>query len=161
MNKSIALLTDFSIDSLTMLRYAMKREDNAKLNIYLIHGYRSSDSIMDLLFYSKENQLQAITNEAFNKALQIIKNGYASRIAFIKVELLSGITSAAIRNRLESWNISEVCIPRNNSLKLVSENSFDLVPMLKRCRLKIIETDLPQVEDAQLKSGLAELLLFE
>ncbi len=161
MNKSIALLTDFSVDSLMMLRYALKREDNAKLNIFLIHGYRSSDGILDLLFHSKEDQIKSLTNEAFTKALQIIKNGYASRIAFIKVELLSGITSAAIRNSLEAWSISEVYIPRNNSLKLTSERSFDLVPMLKRSGLKITEADMPQAEDVRLKSSLAELFLFE
>lgn len=161
MNKSIALLTDFSVDSLMMLRYALKREENTKLNIFLIHGYRSPDGILDLLFQSKEDQIKSLTNEAFTKALQIIKNGYSSRIAFIKVELLSGITTAAIRNSLEAWAISEVYIPRNNTLKPASERSFDLVPMLKRSNLKIIEADMPQAEDAHFKSGLAELFLFE
>lgn len=161
MNKSIALLTDFSVDSLTMLRHALKQEENTKLNIILIHGYRSSDSIMDLLFYSKETQIQSLTNESFTNALQIIKNGYSSRIASIKIELLSGVTSAAIRNSLEAWSISEVYIPRKNFLKLTSERSFNLVPLLKRSGMKIIEADMPQSEDIHLKSGLAELFLFE
>jgi hypothetical protein len=161
MNKSIALLTDFTVESLTMLKYALKQNENTRLDIILIHGFRSSDSIMDLLFRSKEEDIESLSNDSFTKALQIIRNGHESRIASIKIELISGITSAAIRNHMEALNIHEVYVPKQHPLKLTSGRSFNLVPLLKHTGIKLIAVTLPDTQNLPVKTSLAELLLFE
>jgi hypothetical protein len=160
MNKTIALATDFSIESLTLLRQALKKEESVKLNVLLIHGYRSSDSIMDLLFPEPEKEVKKLMSDSFCKALQIIRNSHESRIASLNIELVGSLTTAALRNWLEGKQVEEVFVPADYKMKPASDRSFDLVPMLKQTGVKLIELEWPN-QDVHVKSGIADLLLFD
>jgi hypothetical protein len=160
MNKSIAIVTDFTVESLALLQQAMHVNAVNPVDLYLIHGYRAADSIVDLLFYSKKDDLEKLLTGDFSKALEIIRNGYASRINSIQIELVSGFTSAAVNHFLEAHQISEVYVPRH-PFRHIHERSFDLLPLLKHAGVLLIEVDWPQARHTHNKTSLAQIFLFE
>lgn len=160
MAKSIATLTDFTVESLALLQLAMRANTGSPVDLYLIHGYRSSDSIVDLLFYNRKDDLEELLTDDFSKALQIIRNGHASRINNIQMELVSGFTSAAVSNFLEARQINEVYVPKH-PFRLVHDRSFDLLPLLKHAGVALVEADWPQLKYTHNKTSLAEIFLFE
>ena len=57
-NKRVFISTDFSIQSLSVINQLVKESSNTVFDIVLIHGYQPSNTITDLLFFSKNKMIE-------------------------------------------------------------------------------------------------------
>lgn len=138
MKKTILLPTDFSIESLTVLKNVLSQSSSDdKFDIILLHGVHLTDSITDLLFLSKKKIVnQFITNE-FNEACSVLQNKYASKINSIRKDIFTGFTQAAFNNYVEGNKIDQAFLPTEHQWKLNKRKSFDVVPFIQKSTLPI------------------------
>jgi hypothetical protein len=158
MEKTVLVPTDFSIASLNIVKSYLNEQDrNTRINIVLLHGMHQSDSITNLLFFSKSKVLESLTNPAFEEACRVLKNKYASQIRIMRKDIFTGFTQAAFNQFAEANRIDEVCLPILYNPQFKNRNSFDLLPFIKASRLNIttigsaIEVPMPE------KGNVAEL----
>ena len=158
MEKTVLVPTDFSIASLNIVKSYLNEQDrNTRINIVLLHGMHQSDSITNLLFFSKSKVLESLTNPAFEEACRVLKNKYASQIRIMRKDIFTGFTQAAFNQFAEANHIDEVCLPILYNPQFKNRNSFDLLPFIKASKLNIttigsaIEVPMPE------KGNVAEL----
>jgi hypothetical protein len=140
MNKTILFPTDFTIESLNVVKTVLNDVNpNIKCDIILVHGIRMTDSITDLLFFSKSRFIDELSNEAFDDACEIIRNKFDSRINSIRTEVFSGYNQNAFNNFVEGNKVDEAYMPTNYNLKLVYRKSFDILPFIKNSNVVVNE----------------------
>jgi hypothetical protein len=157
--KTILLPTDLQIESLNLFSHAIHKNSTTELNIILLTGLRSSDSIVELLFTSRTEKTSLISKD-FKNAYEIIKNRNASIIKNIRVEFFSGITRNAARNFIDANGVDEIFLPRDYKLNLNAHGSFDIIPLLKGHPIATHEVSWTIHNHQPEKNLPAELFLF-
>ena len=129
--KNFILPTDFSVKSLNLVREALEKFPDTRVNLWLVHGIHLPTSITELLFYSKLRHLNRLQNLEFISACHMIRNKYQNQLESLNVDLINSINPSYINAYMEAREINEVLIPKNFRFKQVERNSFDLTPLLK------------------------------
>jgi hypothetical protein len=158
MARTILIPTDFSISSLNLVRYAIERNPDDTLNIVFVTGISLSESITDLLFFSKKEIIENLENNDFREACQIIRNRYQSVISSMRTALFTGFTQAAFSNFLEGNQIDEIYLPQNNNLEYKGR-TFNPVPFMERSNLPKRSIRLDEKAGVSAKNTLAELFI--
>lgn len=153
MKKKILIPTDFSVQSLNVLQTFLEQNENqnANFDIVLVHGYRLSDSIMELMFFSKPNILNALVNPEFQEACNVLQNKYEGKINAIKFDIFTGFTQGAFNNYTDANHVDEIYFNSERKPIFSSPRSFDFTNFIKRSNLKV--TDVQQ--------GTVSTLFFE
>jgi len=140
MKNNILIPIDFSVKSLLQLKKAL--QDNPdKANYILVKSYDLTDSISDLLFFSRSKILRSFITPEFNEALEILKNKYEERINNIQFELFTGLTFQSFQNLVEARSITSIYFDdsmsdraslyasefKNTSIHLYKSNSKEIV----------------------------------
>lgn len=134
--KTILIPTDFTADSLSILKNALNNEKDEKVNIILGYGKRLSWSISDLLFYSTKNILKELEDSEFSEAKEIIMNKYRSKINSLKIELFHGFNQNAFNSFIEGNLINHSVIPESDdTMDFNYKQGFDIVPFIKKSNL--------------------------
>ncbi|MDI9256042.1 MULTISPECIES: hypothetical protein [Flavobacterium] len=159
MRKTILIPTDFTVKSLNVLKTILVNSQNTDtFNILLVHGISLNDSIRDLLFYSKSEQIESLTNPEFQEACEVIKNKFGQQIASLRIDLFSGYNLAAFENYLEGNKVDAIFTCERKSL-LINKNSFDLSQFIDKCSVKVtrinsgLNTSIPE------KGKIAEVFI--
>lgn len=161
MKTTILIPTDFTIESLNLFKKAAQSTENESVNIVFLHCIYLSDSITELLFFSKKTIIKSLVNPDFQDACKIICNKYASRINSTRIEIFSGTTQNAFNQFLEGNLIDEILIPENYTLRLVNTRSFDPMPFIQRARVPVNTVTWPNTTDIPEKNQLAELFFSQ
>ncbi len=162
MKKNVLIPTDFTIESLNVVKSVLNnRPDGCRYNIVLLHGIRMSDSITDLLFFSKAKVLESLNSRSFEEACDVIKNKYASAVASIRTDIYTGNTRAAFNDYLIANRIDEVYIPGRYDLQLNSKKSIDILPYIKGCKRPVYEIEWNMEVMLPEKGKLAEIFYNE
>lgn len=142
MKKIILVPTDFTIESLHVVKSLLSkaREDDV-YDIILLHGVRLTDSITELLFFSKATVLESLSNCEFDEACLVIKNKFASQINSIRKDIFIGSTQAAFNSYVEANRVDKVYISTGYELQLSSRKSFDILPYIRKSGLMIDQVD--------------------
>lgn len=157
MRKTILIPTDFTVQSLNVLKAVLNNTtSDVQYDVILLHGVISSDSIRDLLFYSKANHIQSLSNPEFEEAFEIIKNKFDSMINSFRIDLFSGSNQTSFNNYVEANRVVEI-ITSNQKLKLTSGNSFDLSRYISKCTLEVSVIDNAPKSTMPEKGKLAEV----
>ncbi|MBF6646790.1 hypothetical protein [Chryseobacterium indologenes] len=142
MTKTILIATDYSLESLNILKKVLKekgaKEDQNQYNILLTSGYDSGDSIRDLLFNTKTSVFNKIRPAEFCDAYGIIKNKYPHLVNKIICDIFTGSFQRTFNQYVKAENIEEAYY--SSSIKSKGKGKFDLVPYIKKCK------DLPSTE---------------
>jgi hypothetical protein len=158
MNKKIMIPTDFSIESLTMVKTLMNQKPaNVVYEVVLLHGLELKDSLADLLFFSKTKMLSSLSNAQFEEACDLIQNKFVNEISDIKTDIFSGTTQTSFDNYLEKHQIDEIYLPENYTLNFKNKKSFDLFPFIENSNLKAKEVFLEYQDRTHEKGNLAIL----
>lgn len=129
MTKTIIIPTDFTIESLEVLKETLDQNTKENYNLILLHGVDVGNSITELLTFNKHKLLRKLSNTDFEDACAIIKNKFESKITSFRVDIFTGYNQAAFDNYLEANNVEEALIPEEELVK-TSKNSFDLVKFI-------------------------------
>lgn len=158
MQKTILIPTDFTIESLTLMKRAAQLAENETIDIVFMYSSYLPDSIPELLFYSDQKVLKNAVTSDFKEAVSILKNKYSSKIVKIDYSLFNGINKNAMQIFLDAKNIDEVFVPQTYVFKTKGK-SFNPVPLLKKCHQKVYEIDWIPKKNLPEKDQLAELFL--
>lgn len=162
MKKNVLVPTDFSIESLNVVKSFLGAEQGeCAYNILLVHGVRLSDSITDMLFFSRMSLIEALRPQSFEEACRVIKNKYASQVTAIRSDIFTGTTQAAFNNYLQGNRIQEIYVPSTYTLTLKDQRSFDIMPFITNCKRNIIPVDWNMEVVLPEKGELAEIFYNE
>lgn len=137
MAKTILIATDYSLESLNILKKVLREkdasEDQNQYNILLVSGYDSGDSIRDLLFNTKTTVFNKIRPTEFCDGYEIIKNKYPHLVNKIVCDIFTGSFQRTFNQYVEAHNIEEAYY--SPSIKSKGKGKFDLVPYIKKCKV--------------------------
>lgn len=156
MKKTVLIPTDFTIQSLNILKTFLNQNPNNQYHIILLHGINIGDSIRDLLFFSKNKQLQDLANDAFIEAFEVIKNKFDSQINSIKIDFFTGSNQAAFNNFIEGNEINQI-INSNYKLKFNTSKSFDFSRYFNKCKAENKTIEIANQLNIPEKGKLAEV----
>lgn len=139
MAKRILIPTDFSIDSLNVLKTFLQQDTTQEqYDVLLSCGYYLSESITDLLFFSKYKILRGLDTESFMDAVSIIQNKYANTLRSVRVDLFTGSVQSGFEDYVAGQRIDTIVYPANANFSPVFKKSFDL-------KKYILKTKKPKV----------------
>ncbi|MGH1518463.1 hypothetical protein [Chryseobacterium sp. JK1] len=162
MTKTILIATDYSLESLNILKKILKEkdasEDQNQYNILLTSGYDSGDSIRDLLFNTKTSVFNKIRPAEFCDAYGIIKNKYSHLISKITCDVFTGSFQRTFNQYVKAENIEEAYY--SLSIKSKGKGKFDLIPYIKKCKeLQSQEISVEVREKLPERGRLAEIFV--
>ncbi|MGV3697789.1 hypothetical protein [Flavobacterium sp.] len=135
MKKTIVIPTDFTVQSLNVLKTVLNQyPSDEKYNIILLHGFSLSDSIRDLLFFSKPSQIHSLMNSEFEEAYEVIRNKFDSQIGSLKIDLFTGYNVSAFNTYLEVNGVEHI-FASDRKPEFGHKNSFDLSRFIHKCRI--------------------------
>lgn len=136
MAKTILIATDYSLESLNILKKVLKGKDASgdqnQYNILLTSGYDSGDSIRDLLFNTKTSVFNKIRPAEFCDAYGIIKNKYPHLVNKITCDVFTGSFQRTFNQYVKAENIEEAYY--SSSIKSKGKGKFDLIPYIKKSK---------------------------
>jgi len=136
MIKSILIATDYSLESLHLLKEVLKEkntsEDQNQYTVFLVSGYDAGDSIRDLLFTTKSTIFNKIKPQEFDDAYEIIKNKYPHLIDKIICDVFTGSFQRTFDQYIKAGQIEEAYY--SSSIKSKGKGKFDLIPYIKKCK---------------------------
>ena len=156
MKKTVLIPTDFTIQSLNILKTFLSQNPNNQYNIVLVHGLNIGDSIRDLLFFSKNKQIQELSNDAFIEAFEVIKNKFDSQINSLKIDFFTGSNQAAFNNFIEGNQINQI-IDSNYKLIFSTRKSFDFTRYFNKVKVEITTIETTNHVNIPEKGNLAEV----
>ncbi|WES96294.1 hypothetical protein P2W68_15725 [Chryseobacterium arthrosphaerae] len=162
MAKTILIATDYSLESLNILKKVLKEkdasEDQNQYNILLTSGYDYGDSIRDLLFNTKTSVFNKIRPKEFCDAYGIIKNKYPHLVNKIICDIFTGSFQRTFNQYVKAENIEEAYY--SSSIKSKGKGKFDLTPYIKKCKdLKSHEITIEVRERLPERGRLAEIFV--
>ncbi|WP_379964499.1 hypothetical protein [Epilithonimonas sp. UC225_85] len=163
MTKTILIATDFSLESLDILKKVLKKKheqnDENKYNILFVSGYDMGDSIRDLLFTTKSTVFGKIRPQEFCDAYSIINNKYPHLINKITCDIFTGSFQRAFNNYIEAANVDEAYYPTSKS-KNLNKNQFEIATYLKKNKHVEAREVVTQTTELMPEKGrLAEVFL--
>jgi len=160
MTKAILIATDYSLESLNILKEVLKEknasEDQNQYTVFLVSGYEMGDSIRDLLFHTKNTIFNKIKPQEFNDAYEIIKNKYSHLIEKIVCDVFTGSFQRTFDNYIKAERIEEAYY--SSSVKSKGKGKFNLIPYIKKCKnLQSREIEIEVHERLPERGRLAEI----
>ena len=161
MIKTILIATDFSLESLDILKKVLKNKndqnDENQYNILFVTGYDMGDSIRNLLFNSKSSIFSKIRPQEFCDAYSIINNKYPNLINKITCDIFTGSFQRTFNNYVEATKIAEAYYSSSKSNN-IGKGQFDITPYVKKCKhLEAVEIITQAPEFVHEKGRLAEV----
>jgi len=162
MAKTILIATDYSLESLNILKKVLKEkdiaEDQNQYNILLTSGYDSGDSIRDLLFNTKTSVFNKIRPKEFCDAYGIISNKYSHLVNKIICDIFTGSFQRTFNQYVKTENIEEAYY--SPSIRSKGNGKFDLIPYIRKCKeLQSHEITIEAREKLPEKGRLAEIFV--
>ena len=159
MKKTILIPTDFTVNSLNVLKTILiQNEAKQTFNVILLHGMSLSDSIRDLLFFSKSKQIDSLTNPEFEEAYEVIRNKFDSQISSLRIDLFTGYNLSAFNNYLEGNKVEQIFISDKKPV-LTNKNSFDLSRFIEKCQVEVTKVDFAANSTVPEKGKIAEVFM--
>ena len=165
MSTTILIATDYSLESLNILKKVLKEKNNAeqdtKYKILMVSGYDMGDSIRDLLFNTKSTVFNKVRAKEFCEAYAIIANKYSHLVDKIVCDIFTGSMQRAFNNYVKAENITEAYY--SPSLKdRNTKGKFDLAPYIRKCKELpsfelVLETPKVMPEKGRLAEVFAEV----
>ena len=157
MRKTVLIPTDFTVQSLNILKSVLSTNpSNIKLDIILLHGLTLNDSIRDLLFSSKHQQIESLTTPEFDEACEVIKNKFDSQISSLRVDLFTGYNVSAFNNYLEGNRVVDIYVSDKKPV-FTNKKSFDLSRFIEKSSTNVITVDAMPNNKYSEKGKVAEV----
>ncbi len=132
MRTTIIYPTDFTVESLAPLKAHFQLQPEQKNELILVHGIHLTDSITDLLFFSKSKFVSELMNETFKTELETLKKELHKQIASIRVELFTGFTQNAFNSFCEALKVDTILTASGFNFSWNKKSSMDVLPFIQR-----------------------------
>ncbi|GEQ87034.1 hypothetical protein ULMS_25420 [Patiriisocius marinistellae] len=157
--RKILIPTNFTVESLQLVEYAILNYPDAKLDIKLIAGYKLPNTRWGITHFNEREQIRKLFNEDFEKAKRHLVFEYKKNIEVFSFELFTGANSFAFQNFLEQVGAEEAVVPKEKSLSSSNKNCFDVTNFIKKNVKNVIEVPVEFSEEVtERKFSLISLL---
>ena len=95
MKRKILVPTDLSVKSLNLVKEAVHESDAMELEVVLFYATHMSDSIGEMLFFSKHKLIESLSAEDFLISFDKLKESFTKRLKTISIEVFSESTICA------------------------------------------------------------------
>lgn len=137
MKRTIFIPTDFSEASLDLVDRTLSLAGDDEIEIVLTHCFFLTDSIVELLFFDKDELFQSLKTSRFNVAFRVLRNKYSRVKVEFRWEIFTGFTQAAFGNFVSGNRITEAVIPQPYFKLTRASGNFDPTPYVRRSRLPV------------------------
>lgn len=131
--KKVLIPTDFSVKSLELVRKTIEDSEKGSLEIVLLHGVYLSNSITDLLFFSKTRMIKELQTDEFTEAINVLRNKYPIKLDSLHVDLITSKNKAYFMNYVEAAHIDEIVVPQKDFLDFKKVKGFNTLPLFDAC----------------------------
>lgn len=137
--RTILIPTDFKVDSLMAVKKTLHVNNDETVKIILFHCVYLSDSITDLLMFSKGKLINSLSTKAFTDACEIIRNKFSQNLHSLSVDVFTGNTAAAFDNFLDGCDADIICFIENYTYTKAAKNSVDPMYFIERTNLPALK----------------------
>jgi len=145
--RRILIPTDFTINSLQLVEYAILNFPDTKLDIVLIAGYRLPDTRWGVTHFHEREKIREQVSGKFKEAKRRIVLEHKNAIETISFELFTGVNSFAFQNFLEQINVDDAVVPSKKALFCPNSKWFDTTDFIKSNMKNVIETPIEISEE--------------
>ncbi|WP_339712177.1 universal stress protein [uncultured Kriegella sp.] len=157
--KKIIIPTDFTVESLQLIEYAILNFPDTKLDIILVHGFKLPDTRWGLTHFSALREVNKLNTDAFAKAKNMFVREHSDVIVRLRFELFTGSNSFAFRNFAEQLGVKDAIVPKGKFLHVDNSKCFDPTRFVKSNIDNVIEIPFELTEEYQkTKFSLSGLL---
>jgi hypothetical protein len=112
------------------------------MNILLVHCFKMSDNIQELMLLSRRMKDYEHISEEYRNVIAQLQKNYPARINSIRVECFYGSTIAVFKNFLFGNGISIIAYDEHYRFAKVNKNSIDPLSIIKKsgCALLPLNT---------------------
>lgn len=130
--RKVIIPTNFTVESLQLVEYAILNFPNSKLDIILNAGFRLPETRWDLIHFNETEQIAKQLSKEFieNKRRLILE--HKDSINKISFEIFSGVNSFAFKNFLAQIAADSAIIPKDSKLQCRSNRWFDTTGFIKK-----------------------------
>lgn len=153
--RTILVPTDFTVESLMAVKKILHENTGEPVKIILFHCVVLTDSITDLLTFSKSRLLKSLTRQTFDEACEIIRNKFSQSLHGLYVDVFTGGTVPAFHRFVEANQATGIAVMDNFAYRNASKYSID--PMRFVAKAKVPVTVVTVVESPVTKNQLAAL----
>lgn len=140
--RTILIPTDFTVDSLIPLKKILQINGDDPIRVVLFHCISLSDSITDLLFFSKAAEIRRLGNPAFTDACEIIRNRFIPQPNALLVDLFTGNNAAAFENFVEGHRADTLCLIENFVYRRPSRQSVDPREFIRKSPVPVLKVNV-------------------
>ncbi len=157
--KRVLIPTDFTVESLQLIEYAILNFPKTKLDIILVYGLRLPDTRWGLTHFSAIREINKLTTETYAKAKNVFVREHSDTIEDLRFELFTGLNSFAFQNFSEQLGVKDAIVPRGKFLNYNGSKCFDPTRFIKKNMEKVIEIPLETtVEHQEARFSISSLL---
>jgi hypothetical protein len=157
--KRVLIPTDFTVESLQLIEYAILNFPKTKLEIVLVYGFKMPDTRWGLTHFSAIREVNKLTTETYAKAKNVFVREHSDAIDDLRFELFTGLNSFAFQNFSEQWGVKDAIVPRGKFLNFNGSQCFDPTRFIKKNIDNVIEIPFETtVERQQVKFSISSLL---
>lgn len=157
--KKVLIPTDFTLESLQLIEYAILNFPKTKLNIVLVNGFKLPETRWGLYQFSAGREINRLTTEKYINAKKVFFREHSDAIQSLGIELFTGRNSPAFQNFSEQLEITDAIVPKGDFLNFSHPQCFDPTPFIKKNIQNVIEIPLETaVEHRKVKFSLTSLL---
>ncbi|MDW5288481.1 hypothetical protein [Formosa sp. PL04] len=147
--KTVLIPTDFSENSLQLIKNAVLHYPNETIKLVLASGYRMSINAFNQSSNSRPKLIKSLANKQFYKTLSGLILDHKNKISNVKIELYTGNTNDAFKDFLITNNIDESLIPNNNLSQFPNKKCFDLTGLIGDFSQKVERVAYQEEEQIQ------------
>ncbi|MFD0794366.1 hypothetical protein ACFQZX_12125 [Mucilaginibacter litoreus] len=137
--KNILIPTDYQAASLDCLHAICNHFKNEQLNLVLVHVFKLSDSITDVLMLSRRSREYEQIEDEFYERCSLLRVQYP-QIVSTKIEFLYGSTLSMFKNFIEHNEIDAVADTSHCQHHQIHRSSIDPSVLIKKSGLPVIDT---------------------
>jgi hypothetical protein len=145
--KKILIPTDFTVESLELVEYAILNYPDTKLDIILVAGFRLPEERWAVTHFSSSEQVRRQLTDQFIAAKRRLLLEHRNNIYNLSFELFTGINSCAFQNFLEQHDVQSAIVPNGEMLHYQSNKWFDVTGFLRKNVDDVVEVPMERPEE--------------
>jgi hypothetical protein len=149
--KNILIPTDFSVRSLDLVKAAVYAGINEPMNILLVHCFKMSDDIQELMALARRRKDYEHISDEFKAVCAQLQERYPARINDIRVECFYGSTIAVFKNYLYANKIGLIIYDEHFRFTKVNKSSIDPLNIIKKSGCALLPLTPGREENIRVK----------
>lgn len=151
--KRVLIPTDFTVGSLQIVFDYLAQSADEPVDVVLVCGQSMSDSISELLGFSKDDYLSKVQSSDFLKACQLLRTRFEHKLVDLYADVIYGSQDRYIRNYLKGGRIDVVVMPHAYTFSKVDKTQEVMRAIYRNIRIetqKLVSIDTVNTHEGQL-----------